>query len=51
MLECFPITLLKGVVYGEDSNQPKTEPCGTPNISSHNSERAESVLIALNRCL
>ena len=27
MLGCIPVTLLKGVVYNENSGGPRTEPC------------------------
>ena len=47
-LGCIPISLLKGVVCKGNSKGPRTEPCGTPNSSSHNSEMADSILIAWN---
>ena len=46
MLGCIPIILLKGVVCKENSRRPRTESCGTPNSSSHHSERIDSILIA-----
>ena len=48
MLGCLPVTLLDGVVYKENSRGPRLECCGTPNNSSHNSERVDVILITLN---
>ena len=41
MSGCIPITLLKGVVYKENSTGRR--PCGTPNSSSHNFNCLETV--------
>ena len=42
---CILITLLKGVVYKENSGGPRIEPCGTSNSRSCNSERVDPSLI------
>ena len=40
------VTILKGMVYKDNSRGPRTEPCGTPNSNSPNRERASPILTA-----
>ena len=44
-LSALEIILLKGVVYNEKRIGPRTEPCGTPNLSFLASERTEPILM------
>ena len=37
---------LRGVVYNDNRNGPRTEPCGTQNNNLHNSERVEPLFTA-----
>ena len=42
---CLPVIKLRGFVYNENNNRPKTEPWGMPNKSLQRSYKVQAIFI------